>query len=85
MKRFAITTDFYIFAESEEEAVFKAMEHCEIQRKKNDDSCDIVEIYHQPQGTLNAYLVDVDAILAKEEIKKERFDEDDKIDRCGHF
>lgn len=81
MKRFVVTTDFYIFAESEEEAVFKAMEHCELQRKKNDDGCDIVDIYHQTQGTLTGKLVDVDAILKKEEIKPERFNEDDIIQR----
>lgn len=85
MKRFAVTTDFYIFAESEEEAVSMAMEHCELQRKKNDDGCDIVEVYHQPQGTINSYLVDVDAILKKEQIKSERNNEDDKIQRCSHF
>lgn len=53
-KRYVVTTDFYIFANDDAEAVAKARHHSAEQSTKNDDRCSVVSIHEQPFGKMTS-------------------------------
>lgn len=61
-KRYVAVIDFYVWAESDEEATKKVRDLCKIQDAKNDDKCSLIELAEQPFGTLSSRKVYIDKI-----------------------
>lgn len=57
LKRYVVTTTFYIYAEDDEHAREISGEHCKNQIKKNDDHCTVEEIGEQKFGTTNYRII----------------------------
>ena len=45
MKRYVVTVDFYVWCESDQEAIQKAQEYAKNQREKEDDRCGVVSVH----------------------------------------
>lgn len=52
LKRYAITVDLYIYAESDAKALNAARHFCESQRKQNDNQCHLQSLSEIPFGKI---------------------------------
>lgn len=59
MKRYTITTDFYLWAENDSEAIQKANNWANKQNKKEDNQTKILEIHETPFATLLARKINI--------------------------
>lgn len=53
-KRYVVTIDFYLFAESDEQAIEKAKSFCEQEKESKDNCCSVVSIHENNFGSLNS-------------------------------
>ena len=53
-KRYTVTADFYLYAESDEEAKEKASNWAYWQRKEHDNQANVLEIHETPFASLTA-------------------------------
>jgi hypothetical protein len=51
-KRYVVTVEFYIYANSDEEAITKGKEFCKSQDKVNDNKCSLEKLVELPFGSL---------------------------------
>lgn len=51
-KRYAVTVNYYVWAENENEAIKIANKNCKNQDEKNDDKCSLVIIDEIPFGRI---------------------------------
>jgi hypothetical protein len=56
-QRYVITTDFYVWANSDEEAIKFAEDLAKEQDNNYDDRCKVVSVHLQPQGTMASKLI----------------------------
>jgi len=54
MKRYVITLDAYIYADTDEEAVNQAADLVKKMNKKYDNDADVVSLHEQPFGTFES-------------------------------
>lgn len=59
MKRYSLTIDLYMFAESDEEAIAKSNELVRKQQQKHDNQASIIELHETPFASLAARKVDI--------------------------
>ena len=52
MRRYVVRTEFYVWAESDSDAINQAKEITRSQDQEKDDRCDVVKIVEQPFGSL---------------------------------
>jgi hypothetical protein len=50
LKRYVAVTDFYIWAENDEDALKQARHMAALQSTKNDDRCSVSNLYERPDG-----------------------------------
>jgi hypothetical protein len=51
-KRYVAVVSYYVWANSDEEAINKVKLQCKAQDLKNDDHCELIELVEQPFATL---------------------------------
>lgn len=51
-KRYVAIMDFYIYSESDEDAIAQATKMAELLSEKDDNRCKIMQLVEQPFGTL---------------------------------
>ena len=56
-KRYVAVVEFYIWAESDEQATQQVEALCKEQAKKNDDACQLIKLVEQPFGTVGNRVV----------------------------
>lgn len=57
MKRYVLTTQSYIYAENDEQAIEKAREFCTKSDLQNDNKMSMFNLVFQPQGSMESRLV----------------------------
>lgn len=55
LKRYAITVDMYLYAESDDKALNAARSFCQDQRKQNDNHCHLQSLASAPFGKLGPF------------------------------
>lgn len=52
LNRYVATVDFYVWADSDEDAIYQARHIAAQQSTKRDDRCSVIDIVEQPQGKI---------------------------------
>lgn len=61
-KRYVATADFYVYADTDEEAIQKAKSIAKAQDIKYDDRCSLIELCEQPTGTIINRQIDINTL-----------------------
>ena len=63
LKRYAATVDFYVFAESDKDAIKQAEDFCKEQTDKKDNQCKVIEIHDTPVASFYSRKLNIHAIM----------------------
>ena len=58
-KRYVAVVEFYVWADSDQQAVAAAKKFCEKQRIKKDNGCDLISMAEQPEGLFKKRVIDI--------------------------